>query len=222
MAEGLPEKAILNAAIKARKRDKRNREEKVRAGGKSQRSMFSGVERGEEGAGGVDEKGKKPMVQQLPPLVGGPLGPPSGVLVKVGAAAIDNTNAAIVNHAKMFLYTGKGGASVPDNVVRLRVDPSVYVIHPKAIAGHMQLINIEFCKGLCEIQYRAFAGCTALVGPLRMLLLVRIIHEGTFEYCTALTEVMLQDGLKEICNFTFWGCMALRRVRIGGPRRGSR
>jgi hypothetical protein len=52
MAEGLSEKAMLNAAIKARKRDKRNREEKVRAGGKSRWSMFSGVERGEEGAGG--------------------------------------------------------------------------------------------------------------------------------------------------------------------------
>ncbi len=52
IAEGLLEKSMLNAAIKARKRDKRNREEKVRAGGKSRWSMFSGVERGEEGAGG--------------------------------------------------------------------------------------------------------------------------------------------------------------------------
>jgi hypothetical protein len=58
MAEGLSEKAMLNAAIKARKRDKRNREEKVRAGRKSRRTMFSGVERGEEGAGGLMKEGK--------------------------------------------------------------------------------------------------------------------------------------------------------------------
>ncbi len=151
------------------------------------------------------------------PLVGGPLGPPN-VPVKVGVAAIDDANAAIVNHAKMIVYTGKGGARVPNNIVQLRIDPSVDMIHPKAIPGCTQLINVEFCKGLREIQYRAFAGCTALVGPLRMPLLVRMIHEGAFEYCTALTEVMLQDGLKEICNFAFWGCTALRRVKNWGTK----
>jgi hypothetical protein len=139
----------------------------------------------------------------------------------VGAAAIHDAAAAAVavfDHAETFVYTGEGGARVPDNVVRLRANPSVNVIYLEAVAGRTRLIDVKFCEGLREIQYRAFAGCTALVGPLRMPSSVRIIHEGAFEYCTALTEVMLQDGLKEIRIFAFWGCTALRRVKNWGTK----
>ena len=119
--------------------------------------------------------------------------------------------------AGTFLYVE--GAIVPDDVVRLIVDPSVVVIPPAACEGRKKLAEIRFPEGqLREIQYRAFANCTALSGPLRIPSSVKILHECAFEYCTSLTEVVLQDGLEEIRNFAFRGCTSLRQVRNWGTK----
>jgi hypothetical protein len=122
------------------------------------------------------------------------------------------------DEAGTFVYVE--GAIVPDDVVRLIVDPSVVVVPPAACEGRTRLAEIRFPDGgqLREIQHRAFANCTALSGPLRIPSSVKILHEGAFEYCTSLTEVMLQDGLEEIRNFAFRGCTSLRQVRNWGTK----
>ena len=58
MAEGLPEKAVLNAAVVARERDKRNREERVRAGGQTGQQV--GVGQRQQGQG----LQQRPVLQQ--------------------------------------------------------------------------------------------------------------------------------------------------------------
>ena len=114
--------------------------------------------------------------------------------------------------AGTFVYVD--GAVIPDNVVRLVVDPSVVVIPPAACEGRTKLAEIRFSEGgLREIEYRAFANCTALAGTLRIPSSVTIIHKCAFEYCTSLTEeVMRQNGLEEIRSFAFRGCTSLRKV----------
>jgi hypothetical protein len=43
----------------------------------------------------------------------------------------------------VFVYTGDGGAEVPDDVVRVLVDPSVTSIPDEAFCGRKKLTEVE-------------------------------------------------------------------------------
>jgi hypothetical protein len=45
---------------------------------------------------------------------------------------------------------GAGGASIPHDVVRVRVDPSVTAISADAFRYCMKLADVELCEGLVE------------------------------------------------------------------------
>ena len=49
---------------------------------------------------------------------------------------------------KVFVYTGPGGERVPDDVVRIRVYPSVMSIQANAFRGRKKLAEVELCEGL--------------------------------------------------------------------------
>jgi hypothetical protein len=53
------------------------------------------------------------------------------------SAAINES--AANESADVFVYTGTGGAEVPDDVVRVRVDPSVMTIPAHAFHGRTNL-----------------------------------------------------------------------------------
>jgi hypothetical protein len=75
----------------------------------------------------------------------------------------DASPAAADDDGTTFVYTE--GATVPNDVVRLRVDPSLVVVPPRACIGRKNLIEVTFPEGkLREIGYQAFAHCTALEG----------------------------------------------------------
>ena len=86
----------------------------------------------------------------------------------------------------LFVYTGVGeGAVVPQDVVRVRIDPSVLAISAEAFELLQKLENVQLHESL------------------------HLIGEDVFFYCTALKEVQLSDGVKQIgqsafayCNFT--------------------
>ena len=61
--------------------------------------------------------------------------------------------------AEVFVYTGAGGAEVPYNVVRVRVDPSVTSIPANAFEGRKRLAEVELCEGLVEIGNFSFRWC---------------------------------------------------------------
>ncbi|KAL3808164.1 hypothetical protein ACHAXA_010650 [Cyclostephanos tholiformis] len=181
----------------------------------------------------VQPRMKTPATARHYPLVrygGGPfrhLGDPEDIIPPIEVGDDDDTDddadddanpaAPADDDGTTFVYTE--GARVPIDVVRLRVDPSVDVIPPETCLGRKKLIEVTFPEGrLREIQYRAFANCTALKGVLRIPSSVKIIDVGAFEYCTSLTEVMLQDGLKEIRNFAFRGCTSLVQVKNWGTK----
>ncbi len=85
------------------------------------------------------------------------------------------------NAADVFVYTG-GGAVVPNDVVRVKIDPSVRVIPSRAFLQKPKLQEVELYNGLREI------------------------GERSFFFCTALTQVHVSDGVESIrCN-TFYRC----------------
>jgi hypothetical protein len=59
----------------------------------------------------------------------------------------------------IFVYTGAGGAKVPDDVVRVRVDPSVTSIPARAFFQRKRLTEVELCEGLVEIGGSSFEYC---------------------------------------------------------------
>ena len=59
----------------------------------------------------------------------------------------------------IFVYTRPGGDVVPQDVVRVRVDPSVTSIPARAFSGRKQLAEVELCAGVVEIGKDAFWDC---------------------------------------------------------------
>ena len=51
----------------------------------------------------------------------------------------------------VFVYTGDGEAVVPQDVVRILVDPSVTSIPTNAFEGRKTLAEVELSEGLVEI-----------------------------------------------------------------------
>ena len=83
----------------------------------------------------------------------------------------------------LFVYTGVGeGAVVPQDVVRVRIDPSVLAISAEAFELLQKLENVQLHESL------------------------HLIGEEVFFYCTALKEVQLSDGVKQIGQSAFAYC----------------
>ena len=60
-------------------------------------------------------------------------------------------------NAEVFVYTGKGGERVPQDVVCVVVDPSITSIPARAFHQRNKLEDkVEFCEGLMEIGEESF------------------------------------------------------------------
>ena len=95
----------------------------------------------------------------------------------------DNSNDDNYDAALLFVYTGVGeGANVPNNVVRVRIDPSLLAISPAAFKERFELEEVEFHDGIHEIGSLAFYSCRAL------------------------REVQLSDGVRIIGKYAFSKC----------------
>ena len=51
----------------------------------------------------------------------------------------------IETSADVFVYTGEGGESPPQNIVRVKVDPSVTSIPARAFYERKKLTEVELC-----------------------------------------------------------------------------
>jgi hypothetical protein len=81
---------------------------------------------------------------------------------------------------EVFIYTGL--EEVPDDVVRVQVDPSVMAIPEISFASSYLLENVELHEDLREIGPHAFSGCTAL------------------------NDVQSSDGVESIGSCAFFSC----------------
>jgi hypothetical protein len=80
---------------------------------------------------------------------------------------------------EVFVYTGEGGASIPHDVVRVRVDPSVTSI-PHAFSGRNKLVEVELCEGLVEIGEYAFYWCNHSIAKINFPNSLRRINDQAF------------------------------------------
>ena len=118
-----------------------------------------------------------------------------------------------------FVYMG-GDMVVPQDVVRVRVHPSVTVIPEKAFYQRSRLKEIELCEGLQEIGSYAFGMSSAywdsrsVLKQIRVPSSVRLIGDYAFRHCKQLEEVVLCEGLLEIGSYAFKSCTALKRIDI--------
>ena len=122
--------------------------------------------------------------------------------IKTTLAATDDSS---------FLYTT--GATVPGNVTRVVVHPSVEHIPPKAFQDCANLAEVELHEGIRTIGRFAFRHCTSLI-RIKIPTAVTGIDFATFQGCTSLKEVELNDGLQSIGGRAFSRCTSLIRMKI--------
>ena len=109
----------------------------------------------------------------------------------------------INNNAEgVFVYMGEGEPRVPDDVVHVRVHPSVTVIPYEAFKACTKLEVAELCEGLLEIGIRAFENCSSL-RCIKIPSTDKTIREHCF-HDASLSSVDLHDGVKTIEEWAFY------------------
>jgi hypothetical protein len=140
------------------------------------------------------------------------------------------------NTIEVFVYTE--GAVVPENVVRVRIDPTVLVIpdiSANAFFGRRQLQEVELHDGIREIGLGAFSQCRALnvlqlsdrveiIGGVafsccnftkfRSPPLVTTIPEGMLYECRRIFSLELIQNIIRVEYQACSGCYSLRNIAL--------
>ena len=109
-----------------------------------------------------------------------------------------------------FIYTE--GAVIPEDIVRVRVHPSVTIIPRRAFYNRFKLEEVELCEGLLEIRAQAFMYCTALTNiPIPTTL--KQIGDQAFSGGVQIPQIRLPDGLESIGRYAF-ACGIFTNFRV--------
>ena len=109
-------------------------------------------------------------------------------------------------NAEVFIYTGPGGAVVPDDAVRVRDDPSVTFIPARAFRERKKLTEVELCEGLVEIGNSSFACCEHSITKISIPISLRRIDKDAFFYSLQ-CPILLHDGITSIGDYAFVRCI---------------
>jgi len=104
------------------------------------------------------------------------------------------------------VYMGEGGSAVPQNVVRVRVDPFVTSIPAQAFNQPTKLAEVELCEGLVEIGDRSFACCEHAITKINIPNSLRRINDCAFFYSLR-SPIRLHDGIESIGMQAFCFCI---------------
>jgi hypothetical protein len=107
---------------------------------------------------------------------------------------------------EVFIFTGEGGTAVPQNVVRVRVDPSVTSIPIRSFYGRKKLIEVELCECLVQIEDDSFAWCGHSITKISIPTSLRRINDCAFN-CSLRTPIRLHDGIESIGEGAFAACI---------------
>ena len=105
-----------------------------------------------------------------------------------------------------LVYTGEGGAEVPQNVVRVLVDPSVSSILDFAFYARKKLAEVELCEGLVEIGNSSFGWCYLSIMKINIPNSLRRINDWAFSYSLR-CPIRLHDGIESIGREAFGNCI---------------
>jgi len=108
--------------------------------------------------------------------------------------------------AEVFVYTGPRGIDVPQNVVRVRVDPSATSIPTRAFFQRKKLAEVELCEGLVEIGAESFFWCNHSITKINIPNSLRRINDWAFYYSLR-TPIRLNDGIESIGRGAFAFCI---------------
>jgi hypothetical protein len=109
------------------------------------------------------------------------------------------------SNAEVFAYTGPDGAEVPQDVVRVRVDPSVTSVPDRAFQGRECLTEVELREGVVEIGDGSFAYCLHSMTNINIPTTLKRINDVAF--VTSLrTPIRLHDGIESIGRGAFANC----------------
>lgn len=103
--------------------------------------------------------------------------------------------------AEVFTYMGESSI-VPNDVVRVRVHPSVTEIPYRAFAERNDLEEVELCDGLLEIGNEAFKDCKSL-RQINFPSTLKIIGNNAFHGCKSLDGVELGNDIERIGYYAF-------------------
>ena len=107
---------------------------------------------------------------------------------------------------EVFVYTGEGGLEVPQDVVRVRLDPSVTSIPAHAFCGRKKLTEVELCEGLVEIGERSFGDCDQSIKIINIPNSLRRINDCAFNGSLR-CPIRLHDGIESIGARAFAYCI---------------
>jgi hypothetical protein len=107
---------------------------------------------------------------------------------------------------EVFIYTGVGGAVIPQDVERVRVDPSVTSIPANAFDQRKKLTEVELSEGVVEIGDRSFGWCNHSITTINIPNSLRRIYGCAF-YHSLRTPIRLHDGIESIGTFAFTFCI---------------
>jgi hypothetical protein len=111
-----------------------------------------------------------------------------------------------MDDAEVFVYTEEGEAVAPDDVVRVRVDPSVTSIPYKEFDRRKKLAEVELCEGLVEIGEESFGWCARSIKKINIPISLRRINDHAF-YASLRTPICLNDGIESIGKYAFAFCI---------------
>jgi hypothetical protein len=115
-----------------------------------------------------------------------------------------SSNAAAA--AEVFVYTGDGGERVPEDAVRVRVDPSVTSIPAYAFYNAKKLTEVELCEGLVEIGIESFRWCDHSITKIDIPTSLRRICNAAFRDSLR-CPIRLHDGIESIGERAFAACI---------------
>ena len=98
-----------------------------------------------------------------------------------------------------FVYTGQAREDIPQDVICVRVYPSIRRIEDYAFHKCSLLTIVDLGEGLEEIGKRAFWGCTLL----REIVIppdISVIHEEAVYGCLQLTNARFCDEIEELVS----------------------
>jgi hypothetical protein len=123
-----------------------------------------------------------------------------------GIVSLQGTMSSNATNAEVFVYMGAGEERVSNDVVRVRVDPSITSIPASAFEGRKKLTEVELCEGLVEIGDRAFMYCNHSITKINIPASVRWIRNHAFSNSLR-THIRLHDGIESIGVGAFDNCI---------------
>jgi hypothetical protein len=93
-----------------------------------------------------------------------------------------------------------------EDVVRVRVDPSVMSIPAHAFCRRKKLTEVELCEGVVEIGQSSFAWCSHPITNITIPNSLRRINDGAL-HGSLRCPIRLHDGIESIGAYAFGGCI---------------